>query len=325
MSRRASAERRAVEPTPEEQKPRLELIEGGKRKEEREKEPSWSQRAGAELKMMDALAKEVKGLEKKILAAETAEARADLVEALEEIEGKLREARSEWKQIVADVPFPEPSTDVAGVLREIREMEAEPKVVVATEYKEEVEKAGEKIVAPAEKLWEEPRAGWEKDAKTAANELKDSEPPGMNLLAFEMLEKNELPPRMEREIEHEARKLEKEAARADWEVAKLEQQLERYGVNPDKLATSAAARFALSFRMFWNGKLDNLMMRYRETLDRADRARAEAQIAELAPRDPMRSVAANAELIRKYANRRTSRQRSDAAYARLVQRGSRLG
>lgn len=323
MSRRASAER---SPQPREaeagEKPRLEVIEGGKGKETRE--PSWRTRAGAELKMMDTLAKEVKSLEKEILAAETAEARAGLVEALEEIEGKLRDARSDWKQIVADVPFPEPSTDVEKSLGEIKKME-ESEVARSLREIREMEQPKKPQEAQEPLMWTEPRAGWEKDAKAAANELKDSEPPGRNLTALEILEKNELPPRAEKEIEREARRLNSEANWAAREVETLEAKLAERGIDPEELAVSAVARFKLGFRMLADSKLRKLVKRYMLVQGHIDRTRAEAQIAELAPRDPMRSITANAELLREYANRRKSRQQRDAAYERLVQRGSRLG
>lgn len=304
------------------EKPHLEVIEGGKGKEKRE--PSWRARAGEELKTMDALAREVKNLEKEILDAKTEGARAGLVEALEEIEGKLRDARKEWKQIVIDATFPEPSKDVEAALGEIRKMEAGPSVMVAPEYAKEVERIEKEGAKPWETretlMWEELRPGWEKDAEKAVAEVNKNGTPEEKALAAEILKSNTLPPRVEKDVEHEARRFERDAERADREVAKLEQELEKYGVNPDKLAASAVARFSLSFRTFWNGKLDNLMTRYQEALDHADRMRADAQIAALAPRDPMRSVAENAELIREYMNRRNSRRRRDDAYERLMQR-----
>jgi len=322
--RRASAER-AREPQEAEnkEKPRLEVIEGGKGKEEREKEPSWRQRAGEELKTMDTLAREVRNLEKEILDARTEGARAGLVEALEEIEGKLRDARKEWKQIVIDATFPEPSKDVEKALGEIRKMEAEPKVIVAPEYAKEVERVEKETAKPREvqeaSVWEELRPGWDKDAERAAAELKGEGTQEEKMLTAELVTSNELPPRTERDMAHEARKLEHEAERAMREVESLEAQLDGMGVNTDELAVSGAARAKLALRTLVNRKLRDLMRRYDMAVTRAEELDEEAKITKLAESDPARfNKVMNARIARTSALRARMEKR-DGAFDKVMQ------
>ncbi|MEK7516590.1 MAG: hypothetical protein AAB562_03270 [Patescibacteria group bacterium] len=339
MARRASTERaREPQEAGNKEKPHLEVIEGGKGKEKREQEPSWRQRAGEELKTMDVLAKEVRNLEKEILDAKSEEARAGLVEALEEIEGKLRETRSEWKQIIIDATFPEPSKDVEAALgeirkmeaelkgesresdteralREIREMEAGPSVEV-----ERIEREGAKPWETQETLmWEELRPGWEKDARTAAEDIKKKGAPEEKALAAEIIETNELPPRVERDLAHEAQKLGHEAERAMREVESLEARLDDAGVNTDKLATSNVARMKLGLRTLFNRKLRDLVRRYDGAVTRAVELDEDAKIAKLAEVDPARfSKVMNARIARTSALRARMEKR-DAAFEKVMQ------
>ena len=324
MARRASAERpRQPREAETGEKPRLEVIEGGKGKQEKAHEAAPSEPIREQLERGDVLREQVRELKKEFLEAKTPEERAGLVVSLEKIEGMLRRLNKEW-EILASSTLPEPSKAVEQALREIKKTE-ESEVARSLREIREMEQPKKPQEAQEPLLWEELRPGWEKDAKAAAEAVSEEGTREEQALAAEIMETNALPPRAEREVEHEARKLMHDAERADREVQKLEEELQKHGVDTDELATSAVARYSLSFRTLLNRKLRDLVRRHEAAQERADFLRSEAQIAELAPRDPMRSVTANAELIREYANRRKARQRSDAAYERLVKRGSRLG
>lgn len=330
--RRASAERfMSAEKAPPKEKPHLEVIEGGKGRRETP-EPVISEAIHEQIERGDALREQIRELKNEFLESKTPEERANLVTSLEKIEAMLRRQNKEWQVITASA-FPEPSRAVEDALKEIRAMEVRPAVVVAPEHVKEAKRVKKKaepsvVVSPeyATELgqlqsphWEDLRSGWETGAETALATLAEEGSSEEKKLATEIKKTNELPPRVEREVGHEAHGLEREAERALREVDSLEARLDGAGVNTDELAVSATARMKLGLRTLVNRKLRELVRRYDAAVTRAEELDEEAKIAKLAETDPARfSKVMNARIARTSALRVRMRQR-DAAFDKVMQ------